>query len=49
MPVKAELYDPLLLRREKRTLASLRFLEHCRTSPGYSPRPRATALTKAFQ
>jgi hypothetical protein len=48
MPVKAGLYDLLLLRRETRTLASLCFLEHCRTSPGNSPRPRATALTKAF-
>src|SRR5216683_7716681 len=29
-------------------LCPLRFPEHCRTSPGNPPRPRATALTKAL-
>ena len=39
---------PLLVPRKERILGSPRFLEHCRPSPGKSPRPRATALTKAF-
>jgi hypothetical protein len=41
-------YGPLLVPRKERILGSPRFLEHCRPSPGNPPRPRATALTKAF-
>jgi hypothetical protein len=41
-------YDPLLVPRKGRMLHSRCFPEHCRTSPGSPPRPRATALTKVF-
>ena len=39
---------PLLVHGKGRMLHSRCFPEHCRTPPGNSPRPRATALTKAF-
>ena len=48
LPLQLDNTDPLLVSREERMLGSFRFLEHCRTSPGNPPRPRATALTKAF-
>ena len=39
---------PLRVPRKGRMLHSCCFPEHCRTSPGSPPRPRATALTKVF-
>jgi hypothetical protein len=38
----------LLVPLKGRIVCARRFPEHCRTSPGNPPRPRATALTKAF-
>jgi len=45
---KSCLAGSLLVPLKGRIVYARRFPEHCRTSPGNPPRPRATALTNSF-